>query len=133
MGQVRNLTLADGQLGTTVAEIIAGPGDYAKRVHCIFANVGAQEETVVVTIVRAGGTARRLYRVVLQPDQSAEIDGLPLNSADSLKAYTTNAASIDYVVSQAPENVRQTLTVHDEYGIPKTSPQILEQLATVLG
>lgn len=126
-----NLTLADSQLGTTEAEIIAGIGSVAKRLHLIFSNVGTFEETVLIRISRNGGTARRLYRMVLQANEAFELDGLPLNSDDSLKASTTNASSVDCVVSQAPDNVRQTLAFYDDSGIPKTSPQILEQMAAI--
>lgn len=129
----RNLTIADGQVATAAAQIATSPGTDASRVNVAFANVGGQDETLVLTISRNGGTARRLRRVVLAADEQLEICGLALNGTDSLLAATTNAGSVDYLVSIATENAPQTMCVYDASGSPKTAPYILEQLIDALG
>lgn len=129
----RNLTLADGQVAATATEITAGPGDMARRVNVSFSNVGGAEETLVLTITRNSGTARRLRRVTLAANEQFEITGLPLNSTDSLKAATTNASSVDYMVSLAPDDAPLSSCVYDENGSPRHVSDILEQMIQLLG
>ena len=55
----RTLTLADGQLGTTAATVIAGATVPAgTRLDVILQNTSAVTQEVVLTFQRAGGTAR---------------------------------------------------------------------------
>ncbi len=129
---IQNLTTGDGQVAVTATQITAGAGVKARRMNVTFANVGGLNETLVVTISRNGGTARRLKRVVLDVNEQLEICGLPLNGTDSLLAATTNALSVDYVVSVAADNSPQTMVVYDEFGGVKTAPYIIEQLDAVL-
>ncbi len=128
----KNLTTGDGQVATTATQITAGRGDVARRMNITFANVGGQEEVLILTMSRNGGTARRIKRVVLGADEQLEIAGLPLNLSDSLLAQTTNAASIDYVVSIAGHDAPLTMHVYDDKGGLKTAPFIIEQLDAVL-
>ncbi len=86
-----------------------------------------------LTISRNGGTARRLKLVVLGADEQLEIGGLPLNLSDSLLAQTSNAASVDYVISVAASEAPLTMHVYDDGGRLKTAPYILEQLDAVVG
>ena len=129
-----NLTIGDGQVASgTPAQIASSPGSSeATRLNVSLANVGGQDETLILTIVRGTGTPRRYKRVVLAADEQIEICGLPLNPTDSLQAVTTNANSIDYLVSVASANAPQTFAVYDSYGGVKTAPYILDQLANAL-
>lgn len=124
----QNLTVADGQVAATETEITTGRGNHARRVNVTFANVGGSIEVLQVKLNRNGGTSRRIKQVTLQPDEQLEITGYPLNLTDSLRAQTTNAASIDYVVAFASDDSPQAMKVFDIYGGLKTAPYIIEQL-----
>lgn len=103
----RTHTLADGQLAASAGTILAGTsiGDVPVRVSAVFANVGSAVETVVVTMQRSGGTARRVARAVLNENESLVINGLPIQTDDTLLGVTTSASSIDYVVYGSGGNV----------------------------
>ena len=127
----QNLTTGDGTVAITATQITAGVGDIARRMNLTFANVGGQQETLTLTISRNGGTARRLKRVVLEADEQLEITGLPLNKTYSLLAQTTNAASVDYMVSIAAKEAPLVMQVYDAMGGIKTAPYIMEQMDSV--
>lgn len=130
---IKNLTVADGQVASgTAGQIVAGPSNHARRMNLIFANVGGQEETLVISLSRNGGTARRLKRVVLGADEQLEISGLPVNQSDSVLAVTSNAKSVDYVASIAGQDAPLTMHVYDDKGGLKTAPYIIEQLDAVV-
>ena len=97
---MREMTLADGQLAASAATILAGssvpPG---ARVAGTFQNTGGNAETVVLTFQRAGGTARRVARFVLQTNEQAVVRGLGMQPDDTLLGTTTNATAVDYVLS----------------------------------
>ncbi len=129
---VTNLTVADGQVANAAPGLLTvGRGNHARRMNLTFANVGTQEETLVLTVSRAGGTARRLKRVVLAANEQLEVGGLPLNQSDSLYAQTTNPASVDYTVSIAATEAPLTMHVYDDKGGLKTAPYIVEQLDAI--
>ena len=95
----RTLTLADGQLGTTAAAILSGgsapPGGH---VDVICQNTSSEEQTVVLTFQRSGGTARRIWRAVLAENEQLLVGGIPLQPDDTLLAVTTTASAVDYLV-----------------------------------
>jgi hypothetical protein len=134
----QNLVIADGQVAATATQITTGAASRARRLNVIFSNVGTQTETLIITTLRGGGanltgTARRIHRVLLDPNWSLHIRGLPLNIDDSLLAVTTDAGAVDYVISMASEETELEIRVYDDNGLPAASPQIFEQLAAVLG
>lgn len=94
----RNLTLADGRLGTTAATVISGADVPEKRVDVLLQNTGTSEETIVLTFQRAGGTARRLARIVLQENEQALARNVPMQPDDTLLGLTTTASTVDYIV-----------------------------------
>lgn len=110
-------TLADGQVAiTTPTALLTGvPGP----VSVTFCNTGVVSETLVVTLARAGGTARRVARAVLAADEQLVLAGVPLNAADSLKAVTTTAGVVDYVVYAAPDAAPLTAYTLDANGAIK--------------
>ncbi len=57
--------------------------------------------------------------------------GLPINKADSVYAVTTTAECVDYLTSVAPDESPLVSMAYDADGLPRMSPQILEQLALV--
>ncbi len=126
-----NVVTGDGQVAITATQIAAGPSSQGGRVNVLFANVGTTTETLVVTTTRIAGTARRVHRCFLDPNECLHIRGLPLNGEDSLLAMTTTALTVDYVVSIAAPDAPLEIMVFDDQGLPKVSPQMLEQLAAV--
>lgn len=134
----QNLVTADGRVAATATQITTGAACKAKRLNVLFCNVGTAEEVLIVTTTRGGGAnltgvARRVHRAVLQPNEALHLRGLPLNYDDSLLAATTNAESVDYVVSVASEETELDFITYDDSGNVKSGPQIVEQLAAVLG
>lgn len=111
-----NPTLADGQVAASAAALLSGQGG---PVSVTFQNVGGSPETVVVTLARAGGPARRVARAVLAANEQLLLVGLPISAADSLKAVTSNAESVDYVVSAAPESAPLQVYTLDANGAIK--------------
>lgn len=128
-----NLTVADGQVATTATQITAGVGDHARRLNVLLSNTGAQDETVTLTYSRAGGTQRRVWRGVLGANEQARICGLAVNGGDVLYGQATDAGVVDYVVSIAGPDAPLTMAVYDDSGLPKTAPQVLDQLAALTG
>lgn len=128
---INNLTTGDGQVAATASQIAAGFSQ-ARRHNLTFANVGSTSQTLILTLSRNGGTQRRLKQVMLDASEQFEICGLPLNSTDVLYAQTTNAASVDYLVSIAADNAPLTMHSYDSAGRLRTAPYILEQMDSVL-
>lgn len=60
---------------------------------------GSTTETVELTVLVNGGTARKYPRVVLPPNCSGIHRNIPVESGDIVKASSTNAATVDYVVT----------------------------------
>ena len=100
----RKHNVANGRVAVTATEIAGSLADEPQRVLVVFSNIGLYEETVVLSLSVNGGTARQLFQFLVKQDESQVIDGLPLDSNDSLKALTDHADSVDYVVSIAPPN-----------------------------
>ena len=73
---------------------------------CSFANVGGLNEVLVMAISCTGAPQRRLERVESWANQQSEIAGFGLYFMDVLYAQTTDAASVDYVVSIAAPDVQ---------------------------
>ena len=128
MANRRNLTIADGTVAASATEIATGPSDQGGRVNVSFANTGTAEEVVILTITRGTGTARRLKRFTLGPDEQADLNGQALNKDDSLKASSTNAEVVDYVVSIAPEDTPFSFEIQDADGIRKNMGTLNEAL-----
>lgn len=99
----RTHTLADGQLAAAAASILAGTsiGNEPVKVGIILANTGTVDQTVVITMQRSGGTARRIARAILKANESLVINGLPMQTDDTLLGVTTTASTVDYVVTSS--------------------------------
>jgi hypothetical protein len=99
-------TLADGQLANAEADIYTSVAvTYVRNV--AFAHQNAATQTIYVYILRSGGTHRFWKRFVLaQYEQADCIDGgqsLILSAGDKIRAYTTTATAVDYVVTGVTE------------------------------
>lgn len=90
--------LAGGQVAASTAAIYTG--DRNRGVSVTLQNTSASAtQTATLTLTLNGtSTARRLDRVVLAPNESRVINGVQLGNGDVLKADTTNASVVDYLV-----------------------------------
>ncbi len=131
--RIQNLTITDGQLAATATQITAGPRNVACKINLTLANTGTQDETVILTYSRAGGTQRRIWYGVLSPNWSARICGLPMNVDDILYGATTDAGVVDYVVSITGLESPLTMAIYNDAGLPASAPQVLDQLAVLTG
>jgi hypothetical protein len=97
--------LGNGQVAASAAAIASWTGSQSYRTNATFANTSSSlTETLVVTVLRAGGTARRVCRAVLAPNEHLVVTGIVIDSGDTLKASTTDATTVDYDVSVAPDS-----------------------------
>ncbi len=129
----QNLVIADGQLAITATALTAGPGDKARKLNVLLFNTGTQDETVILTYSRAGGTQRRIWQALLSPGWSARISGLPINKADTLYGQTTDATVVDYLVSMTGIEAPMSMAVYNDAGLLASIPWILDQLVAVTG
>lgn len=98
----RTYTLADGQVAAAAAAILAGSAlDTDTLVQGVFQNTAGTTETVVVTMKRSGGTARRIARAVLTANEQLIFTGQPMQLDDTLLAVTSNGSAVDYVISRS--------------------------------
>lgn len=123
-----NLTLFDGQVASGVAAQIATGQDTARRHSITFCNTGTNDETLILTLSRNGGTPRRIRQVILSTNEQMQFNGLPLNKTDVLSAVTTNPNVMDYVVSIAADEAPMGMAVYDASGQAKVVPYLLDQL-----
>lgn len=89
-------TLADGQVAATATALLTAT--VVDKVTAVFQNISGSTETVVITLQRSGGTARRVAYAVLSTNEQLIVKNLPVQSGDILLAVTTDASSVDYVV-----------------------------------
>jgi hypothetical protein len=117
----RDLTFADGQLGTTAAAVIAGASvPLGTRLDVILQNTSSVTQTVVLTFQRAGGTARRVARGVLAENEQMHVLGLPIQPDDTLLGVTTGASAVDYLVTASGSKALAVQTL-DANGTPRQS------------
>lgn len=116
-----SLSLADGQLSATSATIL-GAGTAERSVAVTLHNVAAQEQTIALTITRAGSSARTVARAKLKQYQTLYVRGLPLDPSDILAGSATGPSSVDYLVNVSHEPF--SITIRDADGSPKASSSI---------
>ncbi len=116
-----NLTLANGQVAATAGQIVSWVGSESYRLNLTFQNVALTTETLVVTLVRASGPARRVARAVLAPNEQLVLAGFAVDGDDVLNAVTTNALAIDYTPSIAGNDAPFSMVSYDANGAIKTA------------
>jgi hypothetical protein len=107
----KTTTLADGQLANSEAEVFLAGSIAGKRVvedtvvtsFSVF-NTSATPQTVIVYVRRAStGTSRKYRQYSLAQNESADVfttqNAIKLSPGDSLRAETTTASVVDYVVA----------------------------------
>lgn len=90
-----SLLIGNGQLASTAAALGTATGRDLWSLK--LANTsGSTTETILITVLRNGGTARRLARIVLAPNEQATVTNIPVESGDVVKGVSTNATTVDY-------------------------------------
>ncbi len=120
-------TIADGQLAASATLILAGSSlpsqgtgsNFGARLNMTFCNTGVSSETVALTVLRNGGTARQICSVVLATGERLVISGFGIDQLDTLKGTATDASVVDYLISIASENVPFSMTCYDANGAIK--------------
>jgi hypothetical protein len=99
--------LAEGQVAaskTTVYTVPANTVVYISQI--LFFNTAATTETVTLYL-NLSGTSRQVKRFVLDQNESAEVmdsgQRLILEAADLIEASSTNATSVDLVITGVEE------------------------------
>lgn len=108
-------TFTDGQLAASESAILTyntdvGTTGKGQTFAATFTNVGGSQETILLTFQRRGGTSRRLRRVVLSANEQFVMNGLTMSPEDILLGSTSNASSVDYVVSSSGDGPLQFQT-----------------------
>lgn len=101
-------TLADGQVAIAEGDIYLVPAatvGYVKQV--AFYNTNAATQTLGVFIQRSGGTSRKIRQFILAQNESADLlddgDTLELAAGDAIRAVTTTATAVNYMVMGVQE------------------------------
>lgn len=96
--------LADGQLAAAKGTLYTVPGSTVTYItYMSFLNAGASTETVIIYL-NTSGTSREIVNATLSPGDSLRFDGrLSLEAADLIEGETTNATSVDYVITGGEE------------------------------
>lgn len=107
-GTFTGKVLAEGQLPnakTTLYTVPANVVAYVKFLHC--ENVAATVETIRI-YAKPGSTSRGMGRCVLNPGEFARFvdkdETLVLEAGDLIEGSTTNASSVDYIISGVEES-----------------------------
>lgn len=90
-----SLTIANGQLATSATALATATGSDLWSLRLTNTS-GSLTETVLITVLRQGGTARRVARIVLAPNEQAVVTNIPVESGDIVKGATTDATTVDY-------------------------------------
>jgi hypothetical protein len=123
-------TLADGQLATAEASILtgavacvgplgnAGMPLQGNTVNLQLFNTSATlTETIEITFSRAGNSTHRgLGQIILAPKQKAVLNNIIIQANDTLYAYTTDATTVDYLISSSTNTGPITIDLFDSSG-----------------
>jgi hypothetical protein len=113
------LSVADGQLATSATALYTGiAAQVQANVTCLNTS-GSTTETVILTLTRGSGTARRIARAVLAPNEQLFVTGIPLASGDVIKGSTTDANTVDYVVATTQTDIAFKVWTLDTSGAQK--------------
>lgn len=101
-------SIADGQVATSQGAIYTVPAAttaYVKQV--TFYNTNAATQTLDVWLRRGAGTSRQIRRFTLAQNESIDLldsgETLELATTDTIRAATTTATAVDYVVMGVEE------------------------------
>lgn len=100
MATMTGKLLADGQVSDSEGAIYTVPASTVTYIKSMeFSNVGGDTETLIVYIRNGSGTSRVIARAQLLDNYRLESDTpYALEAADSIRAETTNANSVDFAI-----------------------------------
>ena len=108
-------TVADGQVAASSTAIYTATAE--STVNIRLANTSAvNTETVTMTVLRSGSTARRVARFVLAPNEQGFVYGLGLSNGDIVKASSTDATTVDYLVGMCSTDIAARMFSLDANG-----------------
>lgn len=116
---IADLVRDSGQVAAAAGQIADWTGSESFRLNLTFQNTGGSAETLVLTLARAGGTARRVLRAVLATNEQLVVTGLAVDGDDTLYAATTNAGVVDYTAAVAPDDAPFSVQSFDASGALK--------------
>lgn len=118
------LNLADGQLAASSGTLLGvdSRGNERTVSLILFNTSGSATETVLLTILRSGSTARTIARAKLGPYETMQVNGIALDGSDLLAGYATDASMVDYTIGQGQGPF--SVTVRDASGAPKATQAI---------
>jgi hypothetical protein len=90
--------LANGQLPSSKGTLFTATGPDVVNIN-VANSSGSNTETVILYVSRNAGTDRILRQVILNPNESAFLAGLPIESGDLIKGQTTDATTVDYDIT----------------------------------
>ena len=101
--------LDDGQVASSAGRIYKSVGRVARTrlKEVFFFNENTTEETLILYLLRAGGTARKIYQAKLAPNESVHwgsSEQITLESGDELQAETTTASKVNFVLGGVIED-----------------------------
>ncbi len=114
-----NQTIADGQLAATATALTSRK--LSGKHNISLQNVGGAGETVVLTLMVNGGTARRIGRWVLAANEQITVRGLALSGVDTLLGESSHTESMDFVIFSASEDTAFSTSSYDANGALKTA------------
>ena len=106
-------SLVDGQLATTATTVFTCGSDYSQNdpapsvggatfALSLTNTSGSLAQTILLFIQRGSNgstTNRRIARVILSANETAQVSGLAMSPGDILQASTTTASTVDYVMT----------------------------------
>jgi len=96
-------TLADGQLAASETDVYTAPSGGARVNFMRCTNPAVTVELVKVWVKRSGGTSRLIAAQSLAQYDRLDViepgEELELSSGDKIRALSTNATTVDYIVS----------------------------------
>ncbi len=124
--------VASGQLAASATAIYTGVSDPGNVNVTLYNSSASLTETVLLKYRPSGGSADRVIaRYVLGPNQSAYLQGFPLNVGDILKGQTTDATTVDYTVGSTTTDTPFGIFTVDANGALLNSSNLAS--ATVAG
>ena len=95
---LRDGSLSDGQIAAAWGVLhTASSQTFVMSIHIY--NAGSSVEVVDLGVTRSGSTRRQIRKMRLKAGDSGFMGGLHLSEGDTIDGRSTNALSVDYVIT----------------------------------
>ena len=95
---LRDGSLSDGQIASSWGVLHTATSQTFVMSVNIY-NAGSSVEVVDIGITRASSTRRQIRKMRLKPGESGFMGGLHLSTGDTIDGQSTNATSVDYLIT----------------------------------